>query len=113
LKEVLGADHQDTINSMQSLSVALWYRCKYSEGQEVILEVLEKRRVLGEEHPDFLIGIGILAAMFQAQGQFDEAERLFRVELKGLEKVLGKEHPETRRSFGNLTEARKEKQSSH
>jgi len=103
----------DTITSMQSLSVALWYRHKYSEGQELILEVLEKRRVLGKEHPNFLTSIGILAAMFQAQGQFDDGERLYRVELKGFEKVLGKEHPETRRSFGNLTEARREKQSSH
>jgi hypothetical protein len=98
---------------MQSLSIALLYRHKYSEGQELILEVLEKRRVLGEEHPNFLTSIRILAAMLQAQGQFDEAERLLRVELKGFEKVLGKEHPETRRSFDNLTEARRAKQSSH
>jgi len=98
---------------MQSLSVALWYRRKYSEGQELILEVLEKTRVLGEEHPNYLTGIGILAEMYQAQGQFDEAERLLLVELKGFEKVLGKEHPETRRRFSNFTEARRAKQSSH
>src|SRR6202044_1105444 len=98
------------ISSMQSLSVALWYQCKYSEGQELILEVLEKRRVPGEEHPSFLTSIGILASMLLSQGQFDEAERLFRVELKGFEKVLGKKHPKTRRSFGNLTEARRMKQ---
>lgn len=113
LKEALGADHQATITAMQNLSVVLWYRRRYSEGQELIQEALEKRRVLGEEHLDFLTCIGILAAMVLEQGQFGEAERLCRVELQGFEKVLGKEHPKTRRSFDNLTHVLLAKQSSH
>jgi tetratricopeptide (TPR) repeat protein len=101
LKEMLGADHQDTIASMENLSVALWYRRKYSEGQELILEVLGKRKKLGEEHPLFLASIGTLAA-FREQGESPEAERLLRVQLNGLEKVLGKKHPDTLHTMHNI-----------
>jgi len=86
---------------MESLSVALWYQRKYNEGQELILEVLEKRRELGEEHPLFLGSIGTLAA-FREQGESPEAEQLLRVQLNGLEKVLGKKHPETLNAMNNI-----------
>jgi CHAT domain-containing protein/tetratricopeptide (TPR) repeat protein len=58
--------------------------------------------VLGTEHPDTLQSVNNLAALYQTQGRYAEAEPLFRRTLSVLERVFGAEHPNTLQSANNL-----------
>jgi hypothetical protein len=55
----------------------------------------DKARVLGEGHPDTLIGRGNLGVAYTTAGRFDEAIALHREALVGLERALGAQHPDT------------------
>ena len=54
-----------------------------------------QKRVLGEEHPHTLVSASNLASALLKQGDFSEAERLFRGTLNIRKRVLGEEHPST------------------
>jgi hypothetical protein len=58
--------------------------------------------VLGEEHLNTLMSIGNLAAIYQNQGRFREAEELELQLIETRKRVLGEEHPNTLMSIGNL-----------
>jgi len=58
--------------------------------------------VLGKEHPDTLASVHNLAALYQAQGRYSEAEPLYKRALEAYERVLGKGHPDTLASVNNL-----------
>ena len=62
-------------------------------------------RVLGPEHPDTLTSVNNLAALYQAQGRYAEAEPLYQARARGRERVLGPEHPDTLQSVNNLAAA--------
>jgi tetratricopeptide (TPR) repeat protein len=55
----------------------------------------ERRRVLGEDHPDTLLSLGNLGTYLSALGQMDEAERYYREALEKGRRVRGNDHPET------------------
>ena len=52
--------------------------------------------MLGLEHPQTLRSMANLGFVFNNLGKCDEAERLHRYALDGLEKALGREHAVTR-----------------
>jgi tetratricopeptide (TPR) repeat protein len=54
-----------------------------------------REKILGMEHPDTLISVDNMGLVLQAQGKYEEAEKLHRRALKGREKMLGMEHPNT------------------
>jgi len=54
-----------------------------------------RREVLGDNHPDTLISMNNLAALYQSQGKYDEAEPLYVECLKLRREVLGDNHPDT------------------
>jgi hypothetical protein len=51
--------------------------------------------VLGPRHPDTLTSHNNLAALYQAQGRYGEAEPLYREALQVSCEVLGPRHPQT------------------
>ena len=51
--------------------------------------------MLGKEHPGTLSSMNNLAALLQGQGNYNEAEPIYRQTLALREKMLGKEHPDT------------------
>jgi tetratricopeptide (TPR) repeat protein len=59
-------------------------------------------RVLGEEHPDTLNAMNLLAVALQAHGDLSGARTLHEQVLGIRRRVLGEEHPETALSFNNL-----------
>ena len=61
-----------------------------------------QNRVLGEAHPDTLKSRNNLALVYQNQGRYDDAERLYLETLEIKERVLGKDHPHTANTMGNL-----------
>ncbi len=56
---------------------------------------------LGPEHPDVAQSLNNLAALYQAQGRYAEAEPLYKRSLAILEKALGPEHPDVAQSLEN------------
>ena len=76
-QRVYGADHPDTLITMNNL--ALLYRAKraYSQAEPLFQATIAgRRRVLGEEHPDTLNTIANLAMLYLAEGEFSKAELL-------------------------------------
>ncbi|KAI0914524.1 hypothetical protein F4823DRAFT_572174 [Ustulina deusta] len=49
-----------------------------------------------------LTTIAVLASVLRGQGKYNKAEEMNRRALKGYEKVLGKQHPDTLTSVSNL-----------
>ncbi len=58
--------------------------------------------MLGIDHPDTLNTVNNLAALLGQQGNYAQAEPLYRRSLGGRERVLGKDHPKTLNSVNNL-----------
>ena len=59
------------------------------------------RSGLGPDHPDVAKSLSGLALLYQAQGNYAEAEPLYRRSLTIYEKVLGPEHPDVATSLAN------------
>ena len=55
----------------------------------------DRRRVLGEDHPDTLASRATLAWLAGLQGRRGEAELLYRQVLAARRRVLGGDHPDT------------------
>ena len=58
-------------------------------------------KALGPEHPHVAASLNNLAALYQAQGRYAEAEPLYRRSLEIGEKALGPEHPNVAQSLEN------------
>ena len=58
--------------------------------------------MLGPEQPDTAASLNNLAALYQAQGSYAQAEPLYKRALAIVEKVLGPEHLTTITVRGNL-----------
>ena len=52
-----------------------------------------KEAALGPDHPNVAIRLNNLAALYQAQGKYAEAEPLYQRSLAIVEKALGPGHP--------------------
>jgi CHAT domain-containing protein len=61
-----------------------------------------REKVLGKEHPDVASSLNNLAYLYQAQGNYSQAEPLYQRALAILEKVLGNEHPLVATTLNNL-----------
>jgi len=61
-----------------------------------------RRRVLGEEHPETLISIDAMGLLLLSQSKLSEAEPYLREALEKFRRVLGDEHPETLTSLNNM-----------
>jgi tetratricopeptide (TPR) repeat protein len=59
-------------------------------------------RVLGPDHPHVATSLHNLAALYRAQGRYDQAEPLYQRALGIRERVLGPEHPDVAQSLNNL-----------
>lgn len=106
--KVLGAEHKDTLISMNNLAILLvdrrrggWF-LDATALQRAVLEVRQK--VLGEESPDTLRSMQNLALVLLTEGRQAsvEGETLQREVLELRQKVLGEEHPDTLWSMENL-----------
>jgi NTP pyrophosphatase (non-canonical NTP hydrolase) len=75
------------------------------EAQEIQEKVLEETtRTLGEDHPDTLRSVQILANTYRQLGGrlLEEAQELEEEVLEVRRRTLGEEHPDTLRSMRNL-----------
>jgi tetratricopeptide (TPR) repeat protein len=102
-EKALGAEHPDTLTSVNNLALVLQSLGKYELAEEMNRRALAgHKKVLGKAHPDTLTSISNLSLVLQSQGKYDLAAKMDRRALAGREKALGKEHPDTLTSVGNL-----------
>ncbi|RMZ45428.1 hypothetical protein AFCA_012081 [Aspergillus flavus] len=102
-KQMLGAEHPDTLTSMANLALTYWKQGRWKEAEELEIQVIEiRRQVLGPEHPDTLTSMANLASTYWKQGRWKEAEELEILVLEIRKQVLGPEHPDTLTSMANL-----------
>jgi hypothetical protein len=100
---VLGAEHPDTLISMNNLAGTLRGQGDLSGARALEEPVLAvRRRVLGEEHPDTLRSMNNLALTLWNQGDLSGARALHEQVLAVRRRVLGAEHPDTLTSMNNL-----------
>jgi tetratricopeptide (TPR) repeat protein len=62
----------------------------------------ERRRVLGEAHPDTLLSLGNVGAFLSALGKSDAAEACYREALEKSRRVRGDDNPDTLTCIANL-----------
>jgi Tfp pilus assembly protein PilF len=63
---------------------------------------MESAATWGADHPDTLSTVHDLATVFLDQGNYEEAEKLYRENLEIEKRVLGPEHPDTANSMTTL-----------
>ncbi|KAL5085051.1 hypothetical protein Trisim1_010951 [Trichoderma cf. simile WF8] len=102
-RELLGADHRDTLHSMHSLALTYIYQHRWKEAEDLYVEVIETSKIkLGADHPDTLTSMSNLALTYMHQGRWKKAEDLY-VEVIETSKIkLGADHPDTLTSMSNL-----------
>ena len=59
-------------------------------------------KALGPDHPDVAANLNNLAALYYAQGDYAQAEPLFKRALAIRERALGPDHPDVATSLNNL-----------
>ncbi|KAK4060877.1 hypothetical protein Trihar35433_9802 [Trichoderma harzianum] len=102
-RELLGADHRDTLSSMHSLALTYMNQGRWKEAEDLCMQVVEIRKMkLGADHPQTLTSIGSLALTYWGQGRWKEAEHL-NIQVMGINKMkLGADHPQTLTSIHNF-----------
>jgi tetratricopeptide (TPR) repeat protein len=106
LEQMLGSDHPDTLNVVNSLAAAYHAAGRAAEAVPLFEQVLIGRvRRLGHDHPDTLVSEDNLAVTYQDAGRAVEAVFLLRLTLAARERLLGVGHPSTLNSRGDLAVA--------
>ncbi|WP_414621138.1 tetratricopeptide repeat protein [Calothrix sp. CCY 0018] len=68
-----------------------------------------RKRILGENHPDYAQNLNNLALLYKSQGRYEQAEPLYIQALKICEQILGTKHPNTKKTRDNLEIMQREK----
>jgi tetratricopeptide (TPR) repeat protein len=101
--KLLHAEEKSRIELAWKVARCLYNDGRWKEAEYLIGLVMEiQKKVLGPEHPDTLLSMGLFALLLKCLGKYDEAEPIYRQTLELTKKVHGLEHPETLRSMGNL-----------
>ena len=102
-QRVLGDDDSLTLNTLNEMSVLYFRQGRYAEGMPFIERAWQLHlKLFGENAPRTLISQGNLADTLAKLKRYDEAEQLFRTAITGQERVLGRQHPTTRRTVAKL-----------
>jgi tetratricopeptide (TPR) repeat protein len=103
LKQVLGADHSDTLEAMSNLASTYRNLGEFHKAEELEVVVLEKHKlVVGDDHPDTLEAMGHLASTYKKLAKFHNAEELEVIVLEKWRQAFGDDHEMTLKAMGNL-----------
>jgi serine/threonine protein kinase/tetratricopeptide (TPR) repeat protein len=98
-----GADHPDTLKSMNDLARSYFRLRKYDEALELRQHIVELRsRSLGPDHPDTLQSKNNLANSYARVRKFDKALELHTETLELRKDKLGNNHKDTLQSMHNV-----------
>ena len=104
-KKVLGADHLDTLTSMNNISLSYMLHGMWAEAEEMNTQSLTaQKKLLGKKHILTMESTADWALIYINQDKLEEAETLLEQLLKVQKKVLGEEHRATVRSMDILVD---------
>jgi tetratricopeptide (TPR) repeat protein len=94
---------EGTLNELQGIGVFVTDIGRLPEGRVIEKFVWdERRRLLGEEHPDTISAMNNLANTLGDQGQLEEAAKMKKEVLEKMRRILGEEDPDTIMAMNNL-----------
>ena len=103
---ILGVEHPDTIDAMAHLALTYGHLGKYTEAEQLEIQVLDARnRILGVEHPDTIKAMVNLALTCRSLRKSTEAETLETQAYELKNRVLGAESSHTIITMANVQEA--------
>jgi tetratricopeptide (TPR) repeat protein len=98
-----GADHPDTLMTMNDLACVLRDQEKHAEAEQLLREALAgQQRVLGPRHFDTVNSMNNLALVLADQGSFGEAEKMLRSVIEAHRALFGDEHAKTLKAMSDL-----------
>jgi len=75
----------------------------YARAEPLYRQALEiRRKVLGEQHPDYAASLNNLAVLYESMDDYARAEPLYRQALEIRKTALGEAHPYYATSLNNL-----------
>ena len=102
-KQVLGAEHRDTLDSMDTYAQSLTMQNKSSEAEKIYRESLAVReRVFGPNNSFTLTALNNLATVLQERGEWPEAERMYRDVIQRTRQLGLPESPDSFGAYNNL-----------
>ncbi len=100
---MVAASAQETRwDSLMADAAKAYQQADYSEAEKLLLAALKEAEKFGEQDPRLAANLNNLAALYNAQGRYVQAEPLFQRALAIVEKALGPEHPHVATSLNNL-----------
>jgi serine/threonine protein kinase len=106
LSDHQGADHPDTLTSVNNLAGAYQAAGQFDKALPLYEEALRRRKAaLGDDHADTLSSMNNLAACYEVAGQFDKGLPLLEETLRRRKAALGDDHPDTLTTMNNLAHA--------
>jgi tetratricopeptide (TPR) repeat protein len=101
----LGDDHEHVRRITRDLDWALREMGRYDEARDLVLETLDRLRVVpGVNHPDTLSSVSALATSLRHLGEVQAALTLDQDTLDRRRQVLGEDHRDTLRSARHLAD---------
>jgi serine/threonine protein kinase len=101
----LGADHPDTLQSMNDLAEGYRYAAKFDLALPLFAETLERRKVrLGADHPDTLDSMNNLALGYRDAEKYDLALPMFEETLERKKAKLSPDDPSTLNTMNKLAD---------
>jgi serine/threonine protein kinase len=102
-RHLFGAEHPDTLRSMDQLSRNLERQGRYVEAEKLVREAMNiRKQTLPPDAPENIASQHRLGALMLDQGHFADAEKINRQVLDAARRVLGPEDPATVKSLVNL-----------
>ncbi|MCJ1312481.1 hypothetical protein MMC25_006155 [Agyrium rufum] len=102
-KRDLGAEHPETLLTMNNYAAVLLRQGRYEEATGVLSQVLDSRRKrFGDKYPDVLSSMNNLAYMLEATGRLHEASLLQEEVLVKRQQLFGLDHSATLLTMNNL-----------
>jgi tetratricopeptide (TPR) repeat protein len=87
-------DVQNRITQLVAQANQLYQKGQYKEAIPVVLELCDTRKkVLGENHPDYATSLNDLAELYRNMGDYAKAEPLYQKALEIYKKAFGENHP--------------------
>jgi tetratricopeptide (TPR) repeat protein len=103
MKTRLGADHPDTLQSMNNLAMSYSKNGQRDKALPLLEQTLQLRKArLGDDHPDTLQSMNNLALTYNENGQTAKAMPLLEETFQLRKSKLGADHPDTLTSMSNL-----------
>ena len=97
------SDSLELVNAGTNLGIALADQGRYIEGVEAVERSVEILGLIaGEDAPRTILERGILAAIYNEMGRWQDAERIWTEDIEKLERIYGPDHINVGRALNNL-----------